>query len=81
MNDTAALIVWALSHGTPDCPHHWTTTSACPLCLRGRIVRLCEAIASMEAELADERERRKAAEDALRERPGQWYPTLPIVVE
>ena len=38
-------------------------------------------VAELEAALADERERRKAAEDALRERPGQWYPTLPIVVK
>ena len=43
--------------------------------------RLFDAYEALEAELAAERERRKAAEDALRERPGQWYPTLPIVVE
>lgn len=36
---------------------------------------------NVQHELADERKRRKAAEAALRERPGQWYPTLPIVVE
>lgn len=36
---------------------------------------------SVQHELAAERERRKAAEAALRERPGQWYPTPPIVAE
>lgn len=52
-------------------------------CWRERTHHECALVrvAALEAELADERERRKAAEDALRERPGQWYPTLPIVVK
>ena len=33
---------------------------------------------NVQHELADERKRRKTAEAALRERPGQWYPTLPM---
>lgn len=41
------LVRWALEHGTLDCQHHWTVTSACPLCLRGRIVRLAEAITAL----------------------------------
>ena len=65
--DTSSLIAHALQRGTPDCPHHWTTTSECPLCLRGRIVRLCEALASIEAALADERWRREDAEALLQE--------------